>query len=58
MLKRAAELQGCIMTDFVVDAVQSAAQRVIERADAIPLSIADQDQVARALLSPQQAFWR
>lgn len=33
MLKRAAELQGRTMTDFVVAAVQEAAQRAIEHAD-------------------------
>ena len=32
MLKRAAELQGRTMTDFVVTAVQDAAQRAIEQA--------------------------
>ncbi|CBL46691.1 Hypothetical protein HDN1F_31080 [gamma proteobacterium HdN1] len=32
MLKRAAELQGRTMTDFVVAAVQDAAQRAIEQA--------------------------
>ncbi len=31
MLKRAAELQGRTMTDFVVSAVQEAAQRAIAR---------------------------
>lgn len=33
MLKRAAELQGRTMTDFVVAAVQDAAQRAIEQAE-------------------------
>ena len=31
MLKRAAELQGRTMTDFVITAVQDAAQRAIEQ---------------------------
>ena len=52
MLKRAAELQGRTMTDFVVSAVQDAAQRVIEHADIIRLSMADQECFAQALLSP------
>jgi uncharacterized protein (DUF1778 family) len=40
MLKRAAELQGRTMTDFVVSAVQDAAQRAIEQAEVIRLSLA------------------
>ena len=52
MLKRAAELQGRTMTDFVVAAVQDAAQRAIEQADVMRLSLADQTCFAQALLSP------
>ena len=52
MLKRAAELQGRTMTDFVVAAVRDAAQRAIEQAEVIRLSLADQECFARALLSP------
>ena len=52
MLKRAAELQGRTMTDFVVSAVQDAAQRAIEQAEVIRLSLADQECFAQALLSP------
>lgn len=52
MLKRAAELQGRTMTDFVVSAVQDAAQRAIEQAEVIRLSMADQQCFAQALLSP------
>ncbi|WP_323034260.1 DUF1778 domain-containing protein, partial [Pararhodobacter sp.] len=52
MLKRAAELQGRTMTDFVVTAVQDAAQRAIEQAGVIRLSMADQECFAQALLSP------
>jgi len=55
MLKRAAELQGRTMTDFVVAAVQDAAQRAIEQAEVIRLSLADQECFAQALLSPPQA---
>ena len=39
MLKRAAELQGRTMTDFVVAAVQDATQRAIEQAEVIRLSL-------------------
>jgi uncharacterized protein (DUF1778 family) len=52
MLKRAAEIQGRTMTDFVVSAVQDAAQRAIEQADVIRLTLADQECFAQALLSP------
>lgn len=52
MLKRAAELQGRTMTDFVITAVQEAAQQAIEQAEIIRLSLADQQCFALALLSP------
>jgi uncharacterized protein (DUF1778 family) len=51
MLKRAAEIEGRTMTDFVVSAVQDAAQRAIEQAGVIRLSMADQQCFAQALLS-------
>ena len=54
MLKRAAELQGRTMTDFVVAAVQYAAQRAVQQADVVRLSLADQACFAQALLSPPQ----
>jgi uncharacterized protein (DUF1778 family) len=49
MLKRAAELQGRTLTDFVVAAVH---QRAIEQAEVIRLSLADQECFAQALFSP------
>jgi uncharacterized protein (DUF1778 family) len=52
MLKRAAELQGRTMTDFVIAAVQDAARQAIEQADVIRLSLADQACFAQALLAP------
>ncbi|BAP88417.1 protein of unknown function DUF1778 [Burkholderiales bacterium GJ-E10] len=52
LLKRAAEIQGRTMTDFVVAAVQDASQRAIEQAEIIRLSRADQECFAQALLSP------
>jgi uncharacterized protein (DUF1778 family) len=55
LLKRAAELEGRTMTDFVVAAVQSAAQRAVEQAEVIRLSLADQERFAQALLSPPSA---
>lgn len=52
MLKRAAEIQGRTMTDFIISAVQNAAQQAIEQAGVIRLSLADQECFAQALLSP------
>jgi uncharacterized protein (DUF1778 family) len=40
------------MTDFVVDAVQSAAQQAVQQSDVVLLSLADQACFADALLNP------
>lgn len=52
LLKRAAELKGRSITDFVVNAAQDAAQRVIEDDGIIRLSAEDQARFAKALLNP------
>lgn len=52
LLKRAAELEGRTLTDFVVSAVRDAAQHAIEQNDIIRLSLADQQRFAEVLLSP------
>ncbi len=52
MLKRAADMQGRTMTDFVVAAVQQAARQAIEEAEVIRLSLMDQETFANALLAP------
>ena len=54
MLKRAAELQGRTMTDFVVSAVQAAAHQAIGQAEVVRLSLADQACFVQALLSPSK----
>ena len=54
MLKRAAELQGRSVTDFVVATVHEAAQAAIEEAEVIRLSRADQEVFAQVMLSPPQ----
>ena len=51
LLKRAAELEGRTLTDFVITAVQAAAQRTIQQAEVVRLSLADQECFAEALLS-------
>ncbi|MDX2300915.1 MAG: DUF1778 domain-containing protein [Xanthomonadaceae bacterium] len=55
MLKRAAELQGRSMTDFVISAVQEAARQAIEQVEIMRLSMADQECFAQALLAPPSA---
>ena len=47
LLKRAAELRGWSITDFVVDAAQDAARRVIEEDEVIRLSAENQARFAR-----------
>lgn len=54
-LKRAAELQNRTITDFVIDAVQEAANKVIEQTEVLRLTLADQQKFAEALLSPPKA---
>jgi uncharacterized protein (DUF1778 family) len=51
-LKRAAELQGCSLTDFVVSAAHDAAQRAIEQQAILRLSAEDQQRFAEALIHP------
>ena len=52
LLRRAAELEGRTITDFVIQAVQQAAQTTVERTSVIRLSLADQDAFANAILNP------
>ena len=52
IVKRAAELQGRTMTDFMVHALQLAASQAIEQAEWVRLSVADQEAFAKALIAP------
>jgi len=52
VVKRAAEIQGRSVSEFVVAAAQEAAGRIIESSSIIRLSVADQRQLAEALLNP------
>ena len=54
-LKRAAELQNRTMTDFIITAIQDAAQKAIEQTEVLRLSLADQERFAQVLLSPPKA---
>jgi uncharacterized protein (DUF1778 family) len=51
-LKRAAEIQGRTLADFVVAAADEAACRTIEQTEIIRLSAEDQHQIATAILDP------
>jgi uncharacterized protein (DUF1778 family) len=52
VVKRAAELQGRGVSDFVVAAAQEAASRTIEETQIIRLSVEDQRAFADAILNP------
>ena len=52
LLKRAAEIQGRSLTDFVVTAAREAACQTIEQNEIIRLSVEDQRQIAQAILNP------
>jgi uncharacterized protein (DUF1778 family) len=52
VVKRAAELQGRSVSDFVVAAAQDAAQRTIEETHIIRLSVEDQRRFVDLLLNP------
>jgi uncharacterized protein (DUF1778 family) len=51
-VKRAAELQGRSVSDFIVSAAQEAAHRTIEEAQIIRLSVEDQRAFAEAIVNP------
>ncbi len=51
-VKRAAEIEGRSISDFVVDAARHAAERTIEDTQIIRLSLADQQRVAAILSAP------
>jgi uncharacterized protein (DUF1778 family) len=54
LLKRAAELEGRTVTDFVIAAAQEAAERRVEQAHVIRLSLEDQRAFADAILNPPE----
>ncbi|MEY4341159.1 MAG: hypothetical protein RL541_663 [Pseudomonadota bacterium] len=51
-VKRAAEIQGRTMTDFVIHALQMAASSAISQSDLVRLSVKDQEAFANALIAP------
>ena len=52
IVKRAAELEGRSVSDFVVAAAQEAARRIIEETQVIRLSVDDQRAFVDAILNP------
>src|SRR6202521_55602 len=52
VVKRAAEIQGRSVSDFVVAAAQEPAHRTIEETQIIRLSVEDQRAFAEAMLNP------
>lgn len=52
MLKRAAEIEGRSLTDFVVSAARDAASRTIEQTEILRVSAEDQRRIAEALFIP------
>ena len=52
LLKRAAEIEGRSLSDFVVTAARQAAKKAVVQADMITLSYEDQLRFARALIAP------
>ena len=54
VVKRAAEIQGRSVSEFIVDAAQEAAQRTIEETTIIRLSVEDQRLIMDAILNPPE----
>jgi uncharacterized protein (DUF1778 family) len=54
IVKRAAELQGRSLSDFIVTAAQEVAYRTIEETEIIRLSLEGQRAFAEAILNPPQ----
>lgn len=52
LVRRAAEIEGRSVSDFVVGAAQEAARRTIEQAQIIRLAVEEQQRFADLLLAP------
>jgi uncharacterized protein (DUF1778 family) len=55
LVRRAAEMQGRSVSEFVVAAAEGAARKVIEEANTIRLSVEDQRRFVELLLDPPVA---
>lgn len=54
IVKRAAEMEGRSLSDFIVSAAQEAARRTIEDNHIIRLSVEDQERFVDMLLNPPE----
>ena len=54
VVKRAAEIQGRSLSDFVVAAAQEAAQKTIAETHIIRLSVEDQRAFAQSIINPPE----
>lgn len=54
IVRRAAEIEGRSVSDFLVSAAQEAARRTIEQTQIIRLSVKEQQRFADLLLSPPE----
>lgn len=54
VIRRAAEIQGRSVSDFIATAAQEAAHRAIEETQIIRLSVEDQRTIAEALINPPE----
>ena len=52
LLKRAAELQGCSLTEFVVRSAQEAARQTVKEHQMMSLTARDTEAFVKALLKP------
>lgn len=54
LAKRAAEIEGRSLSDFIATAVQSAARRIIEDTHVLRLTVEGQRRFAQALIEPEE----
>ena len=54
VVKRAAEIQGRSVSEFIVDAAQEAAHKTIEETTIIRVSLEDHRRIMEALLNPPE----
>lgn len=52
LIQKAADLEGCSLTDFVVATVQSAACKIIEQHQILKLSVEDSEAFINAIVNP------
>lgn len=52
LLKRAADLQGRSLSEFVISSAREAAKKAVEEAEILTLSKRDQEKLVEALLNP------